>query len=250
MHVGVRQALYTRAVSIQASTYNKVPSYLAIAATLVSFALLIFLLRVYTRTRLLRFFAIDDWLMLGAAVSISNCCCCSAADGHAQVGLIVALAVLVHVDLSGQQDDYTIGDTRNKGLFLWIFEICSILSIVLVKTSAACLLLRTVKTVVYTRLLHIIAAIVASTGFVWFATVLLQCVPVRAAWDSERRADARCMQYDIFSDLIVSYNSIDAATNLVFAILPMSAFWSSHHTIRSKLSLLSRVTVTALGLMY
>ncbi|KAL5399967.1 hypothetical protein PMIN02_000295, partial [Paraphaeosphaeria minitans] len=233
MHVGVRQALYTRAVSIQASTYNKVPSYLAIAATLVSFALLIFLLRVYTRTRLLRFFAIDDWLMLGAAV-----------------GLIVALAVLVHVDLSGQQDDYTIGDTRNKGLFLWIFEICSILSIVLVKTSAACLLLRTVKTVVYTRLLHIIAAIVASTGFVWFATVLLQCVPVRAAWDSERRADARCMQYDIFSDLIVSYNSIDAATNLVFAILPMSAFWSSHHTIRSKLSLLSRVTVTALGLMY
>jgi hypothetical protein len=30
---------------------------------------LIFLLRVYTRTRLLRFFGIDDCLMLGAVVS-------------------------------------------------------------------------------------------------------------------------------------------------------------------------------------
>jgi lipoprotein signal peptidase len=68
MHVGARQALHTQAASIQASTYNKEPTYLAIAATLVSFALLIFLLRVYTRIRLLRFFAIDDWFILGAAV--------------------------------------------------------------------------------------------------------------------------------------------------------------------------------------
>lgn len=76
MHVGVRQALHTRAASIQVSTYSREPSYLAIAATLVSFALLIFLLRVYTRIRLLRFFAIDDWLMVGAAVSTTNHLCC------------------------------------------------------------------------------------------------------------------------------------------------------------------------------
>lgn len=82
MHVDVRQALHTQAVSTQASTYNKDPSYLAIAAALVSFALLIFLLRVYTRIRLLRFFAIDDWLMLGAAVGKPNRFSCSTADDY------------------------------------------------------------------------------------------------------------------------------------------------------------------------
>lgn len=50
-------------------TYNKGPFFLVIVATLVSIALLIFLLRVYTRIRLLRFFGIDDWLMLVAVVS-------------------------------------------------------------------------------------------------------------------------------------------------------------------------------------
>ncbi|KAF2688719.1 hypothetical protein K458DRAFT_384893 [Lentithecium fluviatile CBS 122367] len=49
-------------------TYSKVPTHLAIAATLVSTALLIFSLRIYTRIRLLRFFGIDDCLML---VSVS-----------------------------------------------------------------------------------------------------------------------------------------------------------------------------------
>lgn len=68
MHAGVGQAVHTRSVSTPVSTYNREPSYLATAATLVSFALLIFLLRVYTRIRLLRFFAIDDWLVLGAVV--------------------------------------------------------------------------------------------------------------------------------------------------------------------------------------
>ena len=65
MHVDAQ--IFTRATT-QASTYNKEASYLVIAATLVSFALLIFLLRAYTRIKLLRFFAIDDWLMLGAVV--------------------------------------------------------------------------------------------------------------------------------------------------------------------------------------
>jgi len=51
-------------------TSNKGPFFLAIVATLVSIALLIFLLRVYTRTRLLRFFGIDDCLMLISVVSI------------------------------------------------------------------------------------------------------------------------------------------------------------------------------------
>jgi hypothetical protein len=52
--------------------FNQAPEIIAIVATLVSIALLTFLLRVYTRTRLLRFFGIDDWLMLIAVVSRQN----------------------------------------------------------------------------------------------------------------------------------------------------------------------------------
>jgi hypothetical protein len=69
MRVDVRWLpAYTHA-TIPERTYNKDHSFLVTVATLVSIVLLIFLLRVYTRTRLLRFFGIDDCLMLGAVVS-------------------------------------------------------------------------------------------------------------------------------------------------------------------------------------
>ncbi|KAF2443447.1 hypothetical protein P171DRAFT_495209 [Karstenula rhodostoma CBS 690.94] len=232
MHVGVRQALHTQPVSIQALTYSREHSYLAIAATLVSFALLIFSLRVYTRTRLLRFFAIDDWLILGAAM-----------------GSVVALASLVHIDVSDQRESFTNGDSQTESPFLWIFDIFFIISITATKTSATCLLLRTVKRTSYRRFLYIIAAIVASAGLAWFATVLFQCVPVGAAWEPERRVDARCIQYDAFNNVIVFYNAINAATSLVFAVLPMCTFLCSHHAIRNKLFLIPRITVTSLGLI-
>ncbi|KAF1961076.1 hypothetical protein CC80DRAFT_387907, partial [Byssothecium circinans] len=52
--------------------YNKEPIFLATVATLVSIALLSFLLRVYTRIKFLRIFAIDDRLMLVAAICASG----------------------------------------------------------------------------------------------------------------------------------------------------------------------------------
>lgn len=49
--------------------YNKGPEVAVTVATLVSIVLLTFLLRVYTSTRLLRYFGIDDWFMFIAVVS-------------------------------------------------------------------------------------------------------------------------------------------------------------------------------------
>jgi hypothetical protein len=50
--------------------FNDGPLYLAIVTTFVSTALIVFMLRAYTRARILHFFGIDDWLMLIAAVSL------------------------------------------------------------------------------------------------------------------------------------------------------------------------------------
>lgn len=70
MHAAVRQLPpQPPSITLEYLNYNKGPIYLAIVATLVSIALLTFLLRVYTRTKLLHFFGIDDWLMLVAVVS-------------------------------------------------------------------------------------------------------------------------------------------------------------------------------------
>ena len=74
MHVVARQQLPPPPSSITPEylNLNRGPFFLAIVATLVSIALLIFLLRVYTRIKLLRFFGIDDWLMLVAVVSMEE----------------------------------------------------------------------------------------------------------------------------------------------------------------------------------
>ena len=70
MLVDARQLPAHLHTTIPEEMYYREPFSLATVATLVSIALSIFLLRVYTRTRLLRFFGIDDCLMLVSVVSI------------------------------------------------------------------------------------------------------------------------------------------------------------------------------------
>ena len=73
-HAAVRQLTAPLAPSITPEylSYNEGSLYLAIIATLVSIALSTFLLRVYTRIKLLHFFGIDDWLCSVAVVSRSE----------------------------------------------------------------------------------------------------------------------------------------------------------------------------------
>jgi len=71
MLVNTRQSPQAPPITFsQSLTYSKAHSCLAIAVTLVSIALLIFLLRVYARIKLHRFFAISDGIMVLSIVRI------------------------------------------------------------------------------------------------------------------------------------------------------------------------------------
>jgi hypothetical protein len=71
MHADATSPLPRRYSTIQDyEVQDKGPIFLAIVATLVSVALLTFLLRVYTRGKVLRDLGSDDWLISVSAVRI------------------------------------------------------------------------------------------------------------------------------------------------------------------------------------
>ncbi|KAF2640820.1 hypothetical protein P280DRAFT_399457, partial [Massarina eburnea CBS 473.64] len=207
----------------QEQTYNKGPSYLATVATLVSIALLTFLLRVYTRIKLLRIFAIDDGLMLVAAL-------CS-------FGNLIAFALLVRLGLGHHRDELPKADVSAVGVYLWSFTVLIVIGISLVKLSVAFFLLRIIQRPQYRLVLYCMIAILVPSTLVWTFTLLFQCTPVAAAWNPELRSNAQCMSRTTYRNLNVFNSSINAATDLSLAILPLSIVWGLRVSLHAKLSL-------------
>jgi hypothetical protein len=139
--------------------YNKGPSFLAIAATLVSIALLIFLLRVYTRTRLLHFFGIDDCFMLISVVSILTYAIpLDKADGDVQlctIGTLGTFTSLVQLGLGQERDTIPAEDVVAMGPHLLAFSLLVVIGTSFAKISVALYLLRIIQRRCYRRFLFV-----------------------------------------------------------------------------------------------
>jgi hypothetical protein len=137
--------------------YNKSPLYLAVISTLVSVALLTFLLRVYSRLKILRFFGIDDWLMLMGAVCIqlksatydqlNSCKLCALAD-------LIIFTILVRLGFGKHLWAISPHNVISIGPLVWAFTLIVVLGICFVKLSVAFFLLRIIQLTAYRRLLY------------------------------------------------------------------------------------------------
>lgn len=68
-------------------------------------------------------------------------------------------------------------------------------------------------------------------------TLVFQCWPVRAAWDFAARQTANCFSNNTFSAIGLTNSSINAATDLLFAILPIPVIWKLQVNKRTKVTL-------------
>ncbi|KAF2471195.1 uncharacterized protein BDR25DRAFT_223412 [Lindgomyces ingoldianus] len=219
--------------------YNEGPKFVAIVATLVSVALLIFLLRVYTRARILHFFGFDDWFMLIAALCAS--------------GLLIIFIALTRLGFGKHTSAIPLDDLGRISKWLWWFSLVYIMGVSFVKLSIACCLLRIIQRPNYRRFLYgMLEVLLAVLTLAWFFTFIFQCVPVAAAWHSSLRpphiteGNARCMSHTTYRDLGLFNSAINIATDVIFATLPIPIIWNLRVNLRTRISL---IVILGLGFL-
>ncbi|KAF2710766.1 hypothetical protein K504DRAFT_335315, partial [Pleomassaria siparia CBS 279.74] len=212
-------------------SYNKGSLYLAIVATLVSIALSIFLLRAYTRIKLLHFFGIDDILML---VAVS----CAVAVLSIFIAL-TRLGIGKHLWAVHYEDLLKIAHRQ------WFLTLFIILGIGFVKLSVAFFLLRIIHRANYRRFLYVMIALLTPLTFAWAGTFIFQCIPVSAAWDPNV-SQSRCMSHVVYRNVGLAHSAINAMTDLVIAILLIPMVWTLRISLRTRVSLM---VVLSLGFL-
>ncbi|KAF2786170.1 hypothetical protein K505DRAFT_260469, partial [Melanomma pulvis-pyrius CBS 109.77] len=232
MHAAVRQLPpQLPSITPEYLNYNKGPIYLAIVATLVSIALLTFLLRVYTRIKLLHFFGIDDWVMLVAVL-------CA-------VGVFIVFLAMTRLGTGKHLWAVPMEDLLKIAHWQWYFTLLIIIGISFVKLSVAFFLLRIIHRPYYRRFLYVMIGVLVSLTLAWCGTLVFQCVPVSAAWNPTL-AHARCFSDAQYRSIGLANSSFNAATDLIFAILPIPIVWTLCINLRTRISL---IIVLSLGFL-
>ncbi|KAL9081248.1 MAG: hypothetical protein Q9157_000223 [Trypethelium eluteriae] len=203
--------------------YSNASGILAIVGTLTALALLVVLLRIYVRACMLKVFGIDDHLMV--------------------------LAMLLSCMLLVCFVEETKNGLGRHFIWNWVHAILFVLSNSTLKISVAFFLMRITARTHYHRFLWGVVIFIILFTIACFGTLLFQCIPVSAAWDSSLRpppfghGTAKCYSLTIFRDIGVFNSSIMMATDVLFASLPVPLIWSLQLNKRQKISL-----ICALGL--
>jgi hypothetical protein len=120
----------------------------------------------------------------------------------------------------------------------WLFGISAL------KVSIALTLLRLSVQRSYKRILYstIVLVVLITTGCA--LTLILQCLPVEAAWDMTKQpppfgtGTARCYSLDTFKNLGLMNSAFNIATDVLFAALPIPLIWQLSLNVRTKVSLI------------
>ncbi|KAF1939195.1 hypothetical protein EJ02DRAFT_264000 [Clathrospora elynae] len=213
--------------------HGKESLYLAIVGTLVFIALLSCSPRAHTHGRLHRSFAIDDVLMLVAAL-------CA-------IGVFVTFVVAVKLGSKKHQWDASINYDLDIGPWTLGLTLLHVLGLGFVKLSATFFLLRIFDRRYCRYLLYGFVCFMVPFTFEWFMSALFQCVPVAAAWNTSLQAVAQCMSQSTYTNFTLANNTINATTDLLLVVLiiPIAFSGSLSRTYRAVLMMVLCLGTTA-----
>ncbi|KAF2437350.1 hypothetical protein P171DRAFT_373490 [Karstenula rhodostoma CBS 690.94] len=206
------------------------PTLLAIDCTLFGLATITMILRIYVRVFMLKMFGIDDWLMLIAvALSVTT------------TGLfikVITIGLGRHFDPSGLA--FPLANIQDFFKYTYVYAILIIFAYSFIKLSIGFFLLRLAdrtrwRTFLIATLVFLVAFTIGST-----MAIVFQCIPVRAAYDLSLKppqGNAKCYPIAIFKNIGVFNSSVNIATDLLFALLPIPIVWKLQVTIQTKLGL-------------
>ncbi|KAL1596353.1 hypothetical protein SLS60_008999 [Paraconiothyrium brasiliense] len=212
--------------------YTNAQRILSITGTFFTAALLIVLLRCYVRVVMLRVFGKDDYMMVVSTVFATISFACFVIE--TQNGLGNHLMVLLM--------DVNMYKTFAK--VLYVHSLMVMVGLSCVKISIAFSLLRLSATKQQTRFLQVTIIFIVAITLACAGTLIFQCLPVEAAWDSSLRpaplgtGNARCYNNTTFRNLGLMNSVFNIITDILFATLPIPLIWKLQINMRTKMSLI------------
>lgn len=182
---------------------------------------------------MLKVFGYDDYIMVIAMAFAVGTFACFVIESHYGLGkhLMVVLT--------------TPGMYEMLAKLLFFHSIIVMIAVSCVKISIAVFLLRLSTRTPYKRFLYTIIVFLILFTITCMMTLILQCIPVQAAWDTTLRppplgtGTAKCYSLAIFRDIGLFNSSINIATDVLFATLPIPLVWNLQLNQRTKISLIA-----------
>ncbi|KAF2032839.1 hypothetical protein EK21DRAFT_59821 [Setomelanomma holmii] len=214
--------------------FNNSSQILAITGTCLAIASLVVLFRCYVRLHMLKVFGIDDWMMLLALIFCAATFACFKIRvddglGHHMMVLFI-LYPSKFVNLTKVQ---------------YVQAITMMVGISTVKVSIALTLLRLGAQQRYKWILRSAILFLITMTIACAATLVFQCLPIKAAWDVSIRpppfgtGTAKCYSTETFRNLGLMNSSFNIATDVLFAALPIPLIWGLQLNWRTKISLIA-----------
>ncbi|KAL5378295.1 hypothetical protein DPSP01_009227 [Paraphaeosphaeria sporulosa] len=151
---------------------------------------------------------------------------------------VVTLGLGRHFDLSGLA--FPLANMPAFFKYVYVYAILIIFAYSFIKLSIGFFLLRLAdrtrwRTFLIATLVFLVAFTIGST-----MAIIFQCIPVRAAYDLSLKpplGNAKCYPISIFKNIGVFNSSVNIATDLLFALLPIPIVWKLQVNVQTKLGL-------------
>ncbi|XPS72488.1 hypothetical protein M3J09_004653 [Ascochyta lentis] len=233
---------------VSSGTPNLTPDYIAFtnarallakAGSVFGVAAAVVFLRVYVRVCMLRSFGKDDWAMVLAMLLATGTFVCYVLE--VPLGLGKHLAV-VQMDIINYRELLKVRQ---------VHMICVTVGQCVVKISVSLFLLRLVARRLHVWFLYGVITFLTAFTIVSFCTLMFQCVPIAAAWDTRLRpppigeGSAKCFSMQTFGRIGMFNSVINILTDFLLALLPVPLIWQLQLNLRTKISL---ILVLSLGL--
>ncbi|KAF2280550.1 uncharacterized protein EI97DRAFT_368699, partial [Westerdykella ornata] len=211
MHAAARQVIARPQPSITGEFlgFIKGPTFLAIAGTLVSIALLTFLLRIFARVKGRKGWSIDDGLMSVAAFCAT--------------GILVVTIFLTRLGVHLKPETSERDKATHMARWIWLLTLLLVLGISFAKLSLTVYLLRIVRSNAYRVFVYGMIATLSSLTLIWSVALIFRCNPVEAAWDPSSR-ERYCISQIFYRSIALFNSSLNAATDLLIAIVSIPIF--------------------------
>ncbi|VBB79527.1 Putative protein of unknown function [Podospora comata] len=204
---------------------NRGPVLLAVNTTGAVLAGITCLLRCFVRTRVVKGFGLDDWLMA------------------ASTGAYIAFCCFSNVGVShGTGKHKSDVDPENYRIAMNRWYYCYLLyawSMILVKLSIGYFLLRVTITRLHKWIIYAAGAISCVSCLTFFFLAMFQCYPISFFWNKDQ--DGRCINMNILTALGILYSIFSVITDLTYALLPA---W-----VVAQLNMDKKSKVAVIGLM-
>ncbi|KAF2754988.1 hypothetical protein EJ05DRAFT_118501 [Pseudovirgaria hyperparasitica] len=226
----LRQTSPPTAFSPEYRAYNNAPQIQTIVCTISAIGLLTGILRLYIR-RSFRVLGSDDYVMMGTMLLA--------------LGTMICLLLETLNGIGRHIDTFQPTEVREVRLLIFVHSLFIVTGISSVKVSVGFFLMR--LTTKASRYYTFIQGSIVFTLLFWLTCLIIlifQCKPIHAAWDTNV-SDAKCYSSRIFIDIGITNSSVNIATDILFATIPIPLIWKLQLNTRTRISL-----VTVLGLGY